>query len=56
MTKDTKSYTEQMKELQEKLKKRSEEIFESGPDFDEPQTTGDPYRALEDDEEKKPNK
>ncbi|WP_444910286.1 hypothetical protein [Microbulbifer sp. TRSA005] len=45
-----KSHTEKMKDLQEKLKKRSEEIFKDGPDFDEPQYTGDPSKVFEEDE------
>jgi hypothetical protein len=56
MTKDTQSYTEKMKELQEKLKKRSQEIFRDGPDFDEPQATGNPHKALEEDEDMTDNK
>ncbi|WP_444931172.1 hypothetical protein ACJJIF_05145 [Microbulbifer sp. SSSA002] len=40
-----------MKEIQGKLKKRSEEIFKNGPDFDEPQSTGDPSRIFEEDEQ-----
>jgi hypothetical protein len=37
--------------MQEKLKKRSEELFRNGPDFDEPQSTGNPDKIFEDDEE-----
>lgn len=40
-----------MEDLQEKLKKRSEEIFQNGPDFDEPQSSGDPNRTFEEDED-----
>ena len=50
MSEKHKSNNERLKEIQEKLKKRSEEIFENGPDFDEPQHTGDPSKVFEDDE------
>lgn len=50
MSKAKKSYTDQVKEMQEKLKKRSEELFRNGPDFDEPQSTGNPDKIFEDDE------
>ncbi|WP_444939088.1 hypothetical protein [Microbulbifer sp. JMSA002] len=45
-----KSHTEKMKDLQDKLKKRSEEIFKNGPDFDEPQYTGDPSKVFDEDD------
>lgn len=54
MTDKNKSYNDQLKEIQEKLKKRSQEIFNDGPDFDEPQYTGDPSKIF--DEEDEPNK
>ncbi|WP_444910412.1 hypothetical protein [Microbulbifer sp. TRSA005] len=38
------------KDLQYKLKKRSEEIFKDGPDFDEPQYTGDPSKIFDEDD------
>ncbi|WP_445356661.1 hypothetical protein ACJJIC_06940 [Microbulbifer sp. ANSA002] len=38
------------KDLQDKLKKRSEEIFKDGPDFDEPQYTGDPSKIFDEDD------
>ncbi|WP_226646338.1 hypothetical protein [Microbulbifer variabilis] len=50
MSSAKKSHTEKMKDLQDRLKKRSEEIFKNGPDFDEPQYTGDPSRVFEEDE------
>ena len=51
MSEKHKSNNERLKDIQEKLKKRSEEIFENGPDFDEPQHTGDPSKIFEDDDE-----
>ena len=51
MSEKHKSNNERLKEIQEKLKKRSEEIFENGPDFDEPQHIGDPSKIFEDDDE-----
>jgi hypothetical protein len=45
-----KSNNERLKEIQEKLKKRSEEIFENGPDFEGPQHTGNPSKIFEDEE------
>ena len=51
MTEKHKSNNERLKEIPEKLKKRSEEIFENGPDLDEPQHTGDPSRIFEDDDD-----
>ena len=56
MTKDTQSYTEKMKEIQEKLKKRSQEIFKDGPDFDEPQNTGNPNKFIVEDKDIKTKK
>ena len=50
MSEKHKSNNERLKEIQEKLKKRSEEIFENGPDFDEPKHTGDPSKILQDDD------
>jgi hypothetical protein len=50
MSDKQKSNNERLKEIREKLKKRSEEIFDRGPDFDEPQYTGDPSKIFEDDE------
>ena len=50
MSEKQKSNNERLKEIQEKLKTCSEEIFENGPDFDEPQNTGDPSKIFEDDE------
>ena len=50
MSEKHKSNNERLKEIQEKLKKRSEEIFENGLDFNEPQHTGDPSKILEDDD------
>ncbi|MFA0812011.1 hypothetical protein [Microbulbifer epialgicus] len=50
MSSAEKSHTEKMKDIQDKLKKRSEEIFKDGPDFDEPQYTGDPSKVFEEDE------
>ena len=50
MSEKHKSNNERLKEIQENLKKRSEKIIENGPDFDEPQHTGDPSKIFEDDE------
>lgn len=51
MSEKQKSNNERLKEIQEKLKKRSEEIFENGADFDEPQHTGDPSKIFEEDDD-----
>lgn len=56
MTEHTQSYTEKIKEIQEKLKKRSEEVFQVGPDCNEPQATGNPHKALEEDKDMKGDK
>ena len=50
MSEKHKSNNERLKEIQENLKKRSEKIIENGPDFDEPQHTGDPSKIFEDDD------
>ena len=50
MSKKHKSNNKRLNEIQENLKRRSEEIFMNGPDFDEPQHTGDPSKIFEDDE------
>jgi hypothetical protein len=51
MTEKNKSYNDQLKEIQEKLKKRSQEIFSEGPDFDEPQYTGEPSKIFDEEDE-----
>lgn len=56
MSDKQKSNNERLKEIREKLNKRSEEIFDRGPDFDEPQHTGDPSKIFEDDEAGEGNK
>lgn len=50
MSEKHKSNNERLKEIQENLKRRSEEVFENGPAFDEPLHTGDPSKLFEDDE------
>jgi hypothetical protein len=50
MSEKQKSNNERLKEIQAKLKKRSEEIFENSPGSDEPQHTGDPSKIFEDDD------
>jgi len=55
MNTDQGSYTDKFKATQDKLKKRSEELFINGPAFDEPPVTGDPDKILDQEMDKESN-